>query len=551
MAQLSRRQVLAGAFGSVAAMALAACDSGGDDSGKSDNLSANRVGAMDKYAIGDQFKATEALSFPIMLLSSTSYPYKSDWLFWSELTKRTNVTLQPTVIPASDYNQKRSVMVSGGDAPFIIPKTYHPDEEAYIAGGAILPVSDYIDLMPNYKDQITRWNMKADLDTYKASDGKYYLLPGLHEDVWLDYSLAVRTDVLQQLGLQTPSTWDDVANMLRAMKQLNPADYPMSDRWSHNPPDAPAGNLLGIVSAAYGTQAGWAYQNHTWDESAGKFVLTGTMDRYKQMVQFLNTLVSEKLLDPESFTQQDDQARQKFANGKSLVMSCNAQTLVNECRKDIAKLPGATVTKIPVPMGPMGATKPGVVRLENGVMISKKARDSKNFVAMMQFIDWLYYSDAGKVFAKWGVEGTTYTGKVDDGSFKLASDVNWGGLNPSGTKSLQVEYGFFNGVFVYGGSTKLLNSQFPAEEQKFQEVMNGRKARPVPPPAPLNADEREQASLWATAIKDYVTQQTVKFILGQRPLSEWDTYVGELKAKNAQQYIDLVNKAYERAKKNG
>lgn len=552
MAHLSRRALLAGAFGSAAAIALAACDSGGDDdSGKSDNLSANRAGAMDKYGVGDQFKATEALSFPIMMLSSTTYPYKADWPFWSELTKRTNVTLQPTVIPASDYNQKRSVMVSGGDAPFIIPKTYHPDEEQYIAGGAILPVSDYIDLMPNYKDQVARWNMKADLDTYKAADGKYYLLPGLHEDVWLDYSLAVRTDALDKLGLKSPTTWDEVADMLRAMKQLNPAEYPMSDRWSHNPPDAPAGNLLGILSDAYGTYAGWAYRNHTWDAATGKFLLTGTMEQYKQMVVFLNKLVSEKLLDPESFTQQDDQARQKFANGRSLVMSCNAQTLVNECRKDIAKIAGATVTKIPRPMGPTGATKEGVVRLENGVMISKKARDSKNFVAMMQFIDWLWYSDAGKMFAKWGVEGTTYTGKIDDGSFKLAADVNWSGLNPSGTKNLQVDYGYLNGVFVYGGSTKLLNSQFTAEEQKFQEVMNQRKTRPVPPPAPLNADEREQSSLWASGIKDYVTQQTVKFILGQRPLTEWDAYVSELKAKNSQQFTDMVNKAYERAKKNG
>ena len=56
----------------------------------------------------------------------------------------------------------------------------------------------------------------------------------------------------------------------------------------------------------------------------------------------------------------------------------------------------------------MGAIKGGT-RLENGIMISKKARDSKNFVAMMQFIDWLWYSDEGQLFAKWGVEGTTYT----------------------------------------------------------------------------------------------------------------------------------------------
>jgi putative aldouronate transport system substrate-binding protein len=33
--------------------------------------------------------------------------------------------------------------------------------------------------------------------------------------------------------------------------------------------------------------------------------------------------------------------------------------------------------------------------LEDGVMISSKALGSPNFTAMMQFIDWLYYSDAG------------------------------------------------------------------------------------------------------------------------------------------------------------
>ena len=36
------------------------------------------------------------------------------------------------------------------------------------------------------------------------------------------------------------------------------------------------------------------------------------MDQYKQMLQYLNTLVTEKLLDPESFTQTEDVALQKW-----------------------------------------------------------------------------------------------------------------------------------------------------------------------------------------------------------------------------------------------
>jgi putative aldouronate transport system substrate-binding protein len=545
MAQLSRRQVLVGA--GAAALALAGCGSGDDateEAKPKQDYSKNKTGAMDKYAAGDQFKATEALTFPIMLLSNSAYPYKADWLFWSELAKRTNITLDPTVVPGSDYNQKRSLMISGGSAPSIIPKTYHADEEAYIASGAVLAVSDHLDLMPNFQAKVEKWKLQGDLDQLRQADGKFYLLPGIHEDVWVDYSLAVRTDSLQSLGLSVPKTWDDLHTVLKAMKAAHPTEYPLSDRWSI---PTPGGNLLSILSQSYGTLAGWAYQNATWDTASSKFVFTGATAQYKQMLQYVNTLVNEKLLDPETFTQQDDAARQKFSSGRSLVMSCNAQTLVNECRPDIAKIPGATVVKIPQLLGPLGAVKQGS-RLESGIMIAKKARDSKDFVAMMQFIDWLWYSDKGGEFAKWGVEGVTFN-KDASGKRTLAPDVNVVGLNPKASKHLQVNFGFYNGVFAYGGSTELLESFFSAEEQTFQKEMTSRKTLAVPPPHPLNSDEREMATLWESGLKDYVTQQTLKFILGQRPLSEWDAYVGELKGKSMTSYIDLVNKSYERYKK--
>ncbi|ACU72722.1 extracellular solute-binding protein family 1 [Catenulispora acidiphila DSM 44928] len=551
MNQISRRGFLSVSAG-VAGLSLAACGGGGDGGSKpSSKLTANRTGAMAKYGVGDQFKATVPLSFSAMLLSNANYPYKADWEFWSELTKRTNVTLQPTVIPASDYNQKRSVMVSAGNAPTLIPKTYHPDEEAYISGGAILPVSDYLDLMPNFQDKVAKWNLAGDLDQLREADGKFYLLPGLHQDVWKDYSLAIRTDILKQLNLQVPQTWDDLTTVLRTMKLTYPDRYPFSDRWStgSTTPQPGANNLLAILGEAHGVWAGWSYQHANWNADAGRFEYTGATDQYKAMIQYLNTLVSEKLLDPESFTQSDDQARQKFADGQSFVISANAQELVNHYRKDIAKISGATVAKIPVPIGPIGAAKTGY-RTENGMMISNKAKDGKDFVALMQFIDWLWYSDEGQMFAKWGVPGTTYTGSVDDGTFKLAPDVTWAGVNPSGTKNLQVDYGFFNGVFAYGGSTKLLDSQFPPEELEFQKVMDARKTLPLAPPAPLSSDDREQATLWTTSLKDYVDQETLKFILGKRPLSEWTAYVSELKGKNSDQYIKLVNQAYQDFKKN-
>ncbi|WP_433533029.1 extracellular solute-binding protein [Micromonospora sp. CA-263727] len=518
---------------------VAACS---DDPSDAQDLSENRAGAMENYAVGTQFKATEPLSFSVLYNNHPNYPLKNDWLFWSELTSRTNVTLDPVAVPLSDYNQKRSLLIGAGDTPLLIPKTYPPDVHAYVASGAILPVSDYLDLMPNLKDKIEKWNLKPEMDTLRQEDGKYYLLPGLHEKPWQDYSLAVRTDIMEELNLEIPRTWDELYTVLKAMKAKYPDVYPFSDRWSQ---PNPAGNLLNILAVSYGLEgAGWNFQHVSWDASAQRFEYTGAAEKYKQMLQYLNKLVAEKLLDPESFTQTDDIARQKLANSKSFVISANAQAVVNDYRPDLAKNPKAKIAKIPLPIGPAGEINPAS-RLENGMMISSKARESKNFVAMMQFVDWLWYSDAGQEFAKWGVEGTTFT-KDAAGKHTLAPDVNVIGLNPDAPKHLQKDFGFYNGVFAYGGNPELVQAFFSPEEQEFQQVMNARTPKLPPPPYPLRDEEREQVSLWETPLRDHVYQATLQFVLGQRDLAQWDAYVAELKSKNLDAYMETVTKAYER-----
>ncbi|MFY1670302.1 extracellular solute-binding protein [Plantactinospora sp. WMMB334] len=539
----ARRRAAVVAAGALT-LSLVACGSG--DEGDAQDLSENRAGAMADYGVNQQFTATEPLSFSILYNNHPNYPNKKDWLFWSELNKRTNVTLEPVEVPLSDYEQKRSLLIGAGDAPFIIPKTYPSQEDTFVSSGAILPVSDYIDLMPNFKDKIEKWNLTPEINQRRQADGKFYLLPGLHEKPWHDYSLAMRTDILAELNLEIPKTWDELYTVLKAMKTRYPESTPFSDRFSQ---PNPGGNLLNILAASYGLEgAGWNFQHISWDANAKKLFYTGASEQYKQMLTYLNKLVKEGLLDPESFTQTDDQARQKLANGKSFVISSNAQTLVNDYRPDLAKtIPSATMTKIPLPIGPAGEINPSS-RLENGVMISSKARDSKNFVAMMQFIDWLYYSDDGQTFARWGVEGTTHV-KDASGKPALAPDVNVIGLHPNAPKHLQKDFGFYNGVFAYGGKPELVQSFFSPEEQEFQAVMNARTPRPVAPPYPFTDEEREQVSLWQTPLRDFVYQATLQFILGQRDLAQWDAYVAELKSKNMDAYMAKVQEAYERYQK--
>ncbi|WP_338702326.1 extracellular solute-binding protein [Streptomyces sp. Q6] len=543
--QLSRRSLLAAA-GFAGLAALTACGSG-DDGGDPKDLSKKQEGAMKDYRAGERFKASKALSISLLHNNNPVYPTKKDWLFWKEVSKRTGVTLKPVDVPLSDYEKKRSLLIGSGDAPFLIPKTYHPSEVAFVSSGAILPVSEYVHLMPNFRDKVKKWKLEPELDSIRQSDGKYYLLPGLHEKPKAGYSLAFRTDVLEKIGASLPTTWDEVYDTLKALKDEYPDRYPLTDRWSTNTV-YPAGALVSYLGQAHGIHAGWTYDNVTFDRKAKKFVYTGATDEFRHVVEYLRKLVAEKLLDPESFTQTDDDAVKKLLGEKSFAISANPQELVQNYRFNLEKqVKGAKIEMIPVPIGPAGEVILDGIRLENGVMVSSKALKSDNFVAMMQFLDWLWYSDEGQAFCKWGVEGVTYT--RSGSSYELKSGISLMGSDPKAPKDLQKDYGFFNGVFTYGGSWELVSSSFGPDEKRFQDAMASRKQLPIAPPHPLESTEQEQVTLWETPLKDHMNQNMLKFVLGKRPMSEWDAYVTEAKAKNSDRLADLHTKAYERYRK--
>ncbi|WMM33138.1 ABC transporter substrate-binding protein [Shouchella clausii] len=499
----------------------------------------NSKGAMESYNVGDTFKAEEALEFSMMYSDHPNYPYKEDWLLWEKIEELTNVTLNPTIIPMSDYTQKRNLLISSGESPLIIPKTYPGEEASFVPSGAILPVSDYMDKMPHFKDKIEKWEMEDELETLRQSDGKFYLLPGLHENVWPEYTLIVRTDIFEENNIALPTTWDELYEAMKKLKDIYPDVTPFSDRYEFN-------STLNIAATGFGTKAGWGFGNGlTYDDAKDQFVYSATTDEYKELLTYFNKLVKEGLLDKESFTQGDEQATQKFVSGNSFIINGNAQDVVTY-RTSMDKLLGEgnySIAKITVPGGPAGHLMAGS-RFENGVMISSKAKESENFEALLQFIDWLYYSDEGQEFTKWGVEGTTYT--KADGVRNLVDDVNYNGLNPDGTTDLRVDYGFSGGVFAYGGTTELLHSMFTEEEIKFQEDMaNIKTAIPLEPLIPYTAEDREQATLLSTPLKDYTDQNTLKFILGERDLNEFDTFVTELEGQGLQRYVDLANQTYQ------
>ena len=533
---------LTAAMAAVALLSAAACTAQEEEAPLAESAA-----VMEDYAAGTTFKAAEPVSFSLLWTDWPATPVTESWKLFDEIEKRTNVSLELTNIPFSDAVEKRSLLISAGDAPYIIPLTYTGDERQFAASKAIVPLSDYEDQMPHFQKYVEEWDLRGMIDNLRQEDGKYYMMPGLQEVSAPVFTLILRKDVFDEVGAKIPETWDELRDGLEKIKAEYPDSYPLADGFEGQ-------SMLNYASHAFGTVAGWGFGTGMFfNEESGKFEYAGTSDGYKDMVEYFAGLNDAGLLDTESFTAANDGSGtvlEKIAAEQVFAASGAAGT-VQEFATALNETVGEgnyELVQIAPPGGPAG----DLIEPRNfwhGFMLSAEAAEDPNFPALLQFLDWLYYSPEAREMLQWGIEGETYT-KDADGTITIdpSHSLDAYNLNPDGEIDLKVDLGFSSDVLAGGTESRALKESYNSEQfvEYLDTVLSSRTARDPFPPAPLNEAELEQAALMGTPIKDTVDSNTLGFILGQRDLGEWDAFVSEVEAGGLQNYVDLVNSAHGR-----
>ena len=542
-------------------MSLAACGSSSTNTAKSNNTDKSEASTVEEmvttdvaedegegytYGAGVTFHSDEPVTYSMMFSDHENYPYKEDWRIWSAIQEKTNVSFDLNLIARTDYEDKKSVLVNSGDSPYIIPKTY--DESKYVTGGQVVAVSDWVQYMPNYQKCVQDWGLLDDLKSKLQADGKYYVLPGLWESADAGYSFIIRKDVFDAAGINVQElektwTYDDFAEALKKVKDYTGAKYVWSDI-------SKGEGTISTVGNVYDVKAGWGLGNGMdFNFDTQEFYFTENSDNYKAYVSYFNNLINEGIYDPESFSQEDDAGKAKFFTGETYVIYGNYQNLADYSSQ--MQVDGAELYMITPPGGPAGLLQAETSRLENGIMIAQKALDElgeKDFIKMLRFVDWLWYSEEGHMLSQWGVEGETYT--LDGDNVVLNSEITYNGINPDAPKKLNSDYGFGGGVFAYGGSTWIRTSKYTEGQKDFNaRVGNDREKNPVSPPILANQDENEELNLISTPLNDCVKAWTQKFMTGQASVdSDWDAYVAECESLGSTRYVDQVNEIFEKNK---
>lgn len=477
--------------------------------------------------------------------------------FTQWLEEQTNIHLDMTVLPEKDTETKINLMFAAGkDLPDVIITTAIKNDSLYkyALDGLVLPLDKYIEHYgENYPAMLAENPGIGPAMT--ALDGHVYGLPKynvtLHNQM-KDGKMYLYKPWLDKLGLDIPETPEELYEVLKAFKTQDPNGNGVADEVPMA--GATTGSCTNPLSAlicpyipysAHNTKAGIYLDN-------GKIVANCTTDEFRQGMEFVHKLVAEGLLDPISFTQDQEQLKQ-LANREDVILGgyIHAYTAVNA--NNPRMLDYVCVPLLKTDTGKGGFLRDLLVPNGPSYVITSNCQYPD---AAFRLADFLLSKEAG-MRNRYGVEGRDWeyvdpatTDLVgldgDPARFQIINNV-WGETGSVFWRSECLFYNDYENVYGKGFAADAFNP----DKYHHDNTIEYYQPYVVGDLVPVNSlffteEELGDYSMLATSIDEHVSQQLAAFATGGRDMAEWDAFQKELEGLGLEQYVNYIQTAYDR-----
>lgn len=435
-----------------------------------------------------------------------------------------------------------SLLMSSGKLPdMIYTSMWDKEASKYGSKGALLPLEKLIEeKAPNIKKILEENPDIRGLIT--SPNGHIYYLPNLMLDSrYLTQMFPqIRQDWLEKVGLPMPETTDDWYNVLKAFRENDPNNNGKADEIPLVTVNL--NNIMFLFAPAFGVDYEFFVENG--------MVKYGPYDpRFKDVVEYLNKLYNEKLLDP------------------NYLVDTTFKTLTEKVTTDVAgawfgwagsymgnftqlmegKHPTFSIAPVLPPKGPNGDQRHVSFRWPAGPQGIAVSSQTKNADEIIQWLDY-QYSEEGITLNNFGVEGKSYD--IVDGQPKFKKEVTHPENGVSNTEEL------LNHT-VGGGSWATVED--PRYSQQIREA-SGQMDNPAElfgpynnfdykmPPLQLLPEENDIVVPIMADVTTYVTETINAFIMGKKPISDYDKFIEQLKNMKFDLVLEQYQKAYDRFK---
>ncbi len=467
--------------------------------------------------------AAEApLEIRIAYDDNPTLPFDPDWLSLKLAQEFTNTKLSFEVIPNTDWTEKIKAMLNSGTAPDVLLYTSASIAAEYGQNGALLPINEYKEYLPNYFRLIEDWGLQEDLQDRYTANGNLYYMPAIYDFPFYDGGPILRTDLLEEYGLAIPETYEDLYNVAKVYKEHFPDSYPVTNLVDSRVTFRMTMPGFGI---SLGLNASTASHVLSYDYEKKEFFPGATSDLYREYLRYMSKMYAEGLLDPE-FANASDVWTTKMSTGAAMISFAYYDQIGGLVAN--SEIPNISFNMIPPLKGPVGAYHQPKSRTGTGISFpatTLERRGEEELKKIMSAIDAMFFSDEMSEMWCLGVEGETFTRDGDKVTFNEKIMASRDGPY----KAMQLLYGM--------GCDPLQLVWINAREMyKYDEyygnlnktVAEMKAIQPIPPLPKFTADENEEVNLMKAPLIDWFDRWTNDFIRGAKSVeTDWDAFVKE------------------------
>lgn len=341
----------------------------------------------------------EAETITISILEGVN-SNKENNLIELTLQDRLNVKLEYTYVPSSGFDDKINTVLASGELPDIVCFLWKDTVPlSWIEQGAVLRLDDpENNLLEKYGKNYKKLIDENDLMPYAVDyDGGIYSVKMINEFKYLT-SLMIRSDWLEALNLEMPTTLEEYVEVLRAFKTQDPNGNGMADEI----PYLENGGSMDPFFNAFGIKK---LNSVPYVLVDGKLVPQYEHPEFKNCVTLLREMYAEGLIDAE-FSVRDIPSRDELVvTDKVGVTNAtgNESTKLTKILRENGFEKAMLQPVLPI-VGVGGQNISGRFPVSTATAITTTAKDPE---ACMMVLDYLF-SEEGQILTNFGVEGETF-----------------------------------------------------------------------------------------------------------------------------------------------
>ena len=530
----------------LAASVLASCGNGGSSSGSTSGVT---MSANGEYPIVSE-KVTYTVMAPqtnyILDLQTNAY---TQWL-----EEKTNVHIDYETVPEAALTEKVNLSLASSE----IPDAYlscNLDSASQVKYGKEGVFINLAPLIEKYGYEIPKAYEANSLlpGAVTTPDGEIYALAGINECYHCLYCgrAWINQTWLDNLGLDYPETTEEFVNVLRAFKE--------QDANGNGDPndEIPMLGISGMWRAScYDFLLGSFVYNDFTDRLSvenGTVNYVANTEEFREGLRFIRSLIEEELIDPVSLTITEDEAHVLTGGDVATVGVATGMAYWNVLSANDEEYIGLSPLE-----GPNGVRN-AFVRA-TGIVAGQFAITNKaeNPEILFRWAD-AQFSEEATYFSSWGPEGEGWE-KAPEGTLgingKQALYTVLDGVNNTGSDTVQ-NLAMPNIALANRTSDFRLGQAVGGDDKSEERLYEAASKYYYPyakeqtyPLMVMSAEDSAVVNEYKTAINAYVDEMITGFLAGTYDLDkDWDSYLAEFDALGLEDYLKVLQSAYDKVYK--